>query len=150
MRATSSPKANLSESMWQFLLIIVILLIVFGLMTRRPLRFLLSQKREVAGRILDAEPSLVRDDNGSRWVTRCNVEYEAEGRLHRLTITRDVRPALGETVMLTYPVSRPDEAVEGCRQAATRQVIFAVLASLLALLFLLLSRGGDQASVLRE
>ena len=92
------------------------------------LRFLLGPRREVAGRISEVEPFLEQDDNGSRWVTRCTAEFEVEGRLYQRSITRRMQPALGETVMLTYPVRRPDEAVEGDQQAAAKRQIFAIAA----------------------
>jgi hypothetical protein len=126
--------------MWQLLLAAAVVVVVLGFSIRRQLRFLLGPRREVAGRISEVEPFLEQDDNGSRWVTRCTAEFEVEGRLYQRFITRRMQPALGETVMLTYPVRRPDEAVEGDQQAAAKRQIFAIAASLLALLFLVLSR----------
>lgn len=123
--------------MWEFLLVTAIGIVVFGFSIRRQFRFFLSARREVAGRISEVEPFLEQDDNGSRWVTRCKVEYEVDGRLYQLPIMRRVQPALGESVILTYPERRPDEAVEGHQQAAAKQQIFALAAGLLALLFLM-------------
>ncbi|MGC1862584.1 MAG: hypothetical protein WA733_16080 [Methylocystis sp.] len=126
--------------MWELLLAAAVVVVVLGFSICRQLRFLLGPRREVAGRISEVEPFLEQDDNGSRWVTRCTAEFEVEGRLYQRSITRRMQPALGETVMLTYPVCRPDEAVEGDQQAAAKRQIFAIAASLLALLFLVLSR----------
>ncbi|KAF2989145.1 hypothetical protein OGR47_15995 [Methylocystis sp. MJC1] len=135
--------------MWEFLLVAAIVIVVFGFSIRRQLRFFLGARREVAGRISEVEPFLEQDDNGSRWVTRCKVEYEVDGKLYQRRTMRRVQPALGEAVILTYPESRPDEAVEGHQQAAAKQQIFALVASLLALLFLFLFRAY-QASLLPE
>ncbi|MBL1256037.1 DUF3592 domain-containing protein [Methylocystis sp. Sn-Cys] len=135
--------------MWEFLLVAAIVIVVFGFSIRRQLRFFLGARREVAGRISDVEPFLEQDDNGSRWVTRCRVEYEVDGKLYQRRIMRRVQPALGEAIILTYPARRPDEAVEGHQRAATKQQIFAVMATLLALLFVILFRGY-QAGLLQE
>ncbi|WP_330083358.1 hypothetical protein [Methylocystis iwaonis] len=135
--------------MWEFVLATATVIVVFGFSIRRQLRFFLGAKREVAGRISEVEPFLEQDDNGSRWVARCKVEYEVNGRLYQRRIMRRMQPALGEAVILTYPERRPDEAVEGHQRAATKQHIFAVMATLLALLFVILFRGY-QAGLLQE
>jgi hypothetical protein len=137
----SEGSENLGAFMWESLLTGAIVVVVFAFLMRRQLRFLLGPRREVAGRITEVEPFLEQDDNGARWVTRCKVEYQVEGKLYLRPIARRVQPALGETVILSYPTRRPDEAVEGHQRAAIKRQIFAVVAGLLALLFIISQAG---------
>jgi hypothetical protein len=129
--------------MWEFPLAITIVVVGFGFSIRQQLHFLLSPRTEVTGMISRVEWFFAPDEDGGKWFVRCMVEYEVHGRLYQLSITRREQPPLGETVTLTYPAHRPDEAIEGNRQTAVERQILAIGLSLLVLLVLILFRANQ-------
>src|SRR5580698_3083863 len=104
-------------------------LLIYIFSIRRQLRFFLCVTEETEGLISKMEPFYVRSEESSHWETQCTVDYRVAGKEYNLKILRRELPVLGESVLLTYPKIRPDEAVEGDTYTAGKKHMFAIIAS---------------------
>ncbi|RNJ49907.1 hypothetical protein [Methylocystis hirsuta] len=125
------------------LIVLTLIVIVYVILSRKPLLFALRPVEEAEAKIVDAE--FCRDGGEKpRDYFRCKLEYVVESKSYHFFVERQFEPRMDERVVIAYPKGHPKLAIEGSRRDVASYLTRYAIISFIFLAFIVFAQVTRQ------
>ncbi|HEY8212733.1 MAG TPA: hypothetical protein VIG36_01160 [Methylocystis sp.] len=125
------------------LIVLTLIVIVYIILSRKPLLFALRPVEEAQAKIVETE--FCRDGGEKpRDYFRCKLEYVVEGKSYHFFVERRFEPSIDQPVVIAYPKGHPKLAIEGSRRDIASYLTRYAIISFIFVAFIVFAQATRQ------